>query len=59
MTGNQRLKVELRGDERDYFRSGYLPEFQFPEPFRCTFPNGWADVAKQEGFELPKEAQKQ
>ncbi len=27
---------------------------QFPEPFRPLFPNGWPDVAKREGFELPK-----
>jgi hypothetical protein len=26
----------------------------FPEAFRSIFPNGWADVAEREGFELPK-----
>jgi len=26
----------------------------FPEDFRAIFPNGWADVAEREGFELPK-----
>jgi hypothetical protein len=37
-------------------QSGYLPECKFPDAFRCTFPNGWADVAEREGFELPKES---
>jgi hypothetical protein len=30
----------------------------FPEAFRPLFPGGWADLAKAEGFELPKEFQK-
>lgn len=30
----------------------------FPEAFKPLFPNGWADLAKAEGFELPKEFQK-
>ena len=30
----------------------------FPEAFKPLFPNGWADLAKAEGFELPPEFQK-
>jgi hypothetical protein len=30
----------------------------FPSAFRPLFPNGWADVAKREGFELPQEPEK-
>ncbi len=30
----------------------------FPEAFRPLFPGGWADLAKAEGFELPKEFEK-
>ncbi|MSU56936.1 MAG: hypothetical protein EXS35_01925 [Pedosphaera sp.] len=30
------------------------PHF-FPEVFRPLFPKGWVDLAKREGFELPKE----
>lgn len=30
----------------------------FPEAFRSIFPNGWTDLAKREGFELPKSFQK-
>ncbi len=29
----------------------------FPGIFRPLFPNGWDDVAKREGFELPKETE--
>lgn len=29
----------------------------FPPAFRPFFPNGWSDVAQQEGFELPEEPQ--
>jgi hypothetical protein len=29
-----------------------------PAAFKTLFPNGWADLAKAEGFELPKEFQK-
>jgi hypothetical protein len=31
----------------------------FPGTFRPIFPNGWADVAKREGFELPAESEKE
>ena len=29
----------------------------FPGAFRPLFPNGWADVAEREGFELPKKTE--
>jgi hypothetical protein len=29
----------------------------FPTKFLSVFPNGWTDVAKREGFELPRESQ--
>ncbi len=29
----------------------------FPLPFLLAFPNGWADVAKREGFQLPEQPQ--
>jgi hypothetical protein len=29
----------------------------FPRAFQILFPNGWADVAEREGFELPRESQ--
>jgi hypothetical protein len=32
--------------------------WQFPEAFRPVFPGGWPDVAKREGFDLPKEFKK-
>jgi hypothetical protein len=35
---------------RDVLKGGW-----FPPAFRPVFPNGWADVAKREGFELPPE----
>ena len=31
----------------------------FPKAFLPLFPNGWADVAEREGFEIPTEPQKQ
>ncbi len=34
-----------------------LSQYPFPNAFLPVFPNGWADVAKREGFELPKESQ--
>jgi len=62
LVGNeQRLKAEISGPEQHwgYYpppNSGYYPEFDLPETFRPIFPNGWADVAKREGFELPQES---
>ena len=32
---------------------GFLLDVGFAPAFRPVFPNGWADVAQQEGFELP------
>ncbi len=34
-----------------------LSECWFPTPFLPLFPNGWADVAKREGFQLPQGSQ--
>ena len=34
------------------------PGQPFPEAFLPLFPNGWPDLAKHEGFELPKEFRK-
>jgi hypothetical protein len=67
LVGNeQRLKAEISGPERiahwGYHPgpySGYYPEFDLPETFRPIFPNGWADVAKREGFELPEDSPEQ
>ena len=50
----QRLKGEILARN---VRSGYLPEFAFPAAFKPIFPNGWADVAKRESFELPDQPQ--
>jgi hypothetical protein len=54
-----RLKVEI-WEPGGGPNSGYLPQPQnnFPRPLLAIFPNGWADVAKREGFELPEESQK-
>lgn len=41
----------VSGDLAQYLRS-------FPDALRPIFPNGWADVANREGFELPEEPQK-
>lgn len=55
--GNElRLKVEIQDSNGSSI--GKLPKLKFPRPFRPLFPNGWADVAEREGFELPKEPQK-
>ena len=34
-----------------------ISEEPFPRAFLPVFPNGWADVAKREGFELPQKLQ--
>jgi hypothetical protein len=52
----QRLEFQLRspsGIDGPYS----LPAHALPSAFLPIFPNGWADVAKREGFELPMEAQ--
>lgn len=33
-----------------------LSKYRFPKEFLAVFPNGWADIAKREGFELPEES---
>ena len=54
----QGLKVEIREQGRS--RSSYLPmaNKDFPKALRLIFPNGWAEVANREGFELPRRAPK-
>lgn len=57
MVGSERrLKAETQG--RWGVGSGYLPGAGFPKPLRTIFPNGWADVAQRERFELPPEPPK-
>lgn len=34
-----------------------LSKYGLPKEFVPAFPNGWADIAKREGFELPQESQ--
>ncbi len=67
LAGNeQRLKVEMfAGTQQQQPNERYGSAWasvssggNFPPAFRPIFPNGWADVAKREGFELPEEAQK-
>ena len=51
--GNKQL---LKFQERD--DGHWVPiRIGFPTIFRSLFPNGWADVAEREGFELPKETE--
>lgn len=57
------LKVEIFEGAKQADRYGgrwasVSPGGNFPPAFRPVFPNGWADVAEREGFELPKEPQK-
>jgi hypothetical protein len=56
--GQPRLKVELRGNKSTF--SNYLPlqNNYLPGALRQIFPNGWADLAEREGFELPAEYEK-
>jgi hypothetical protein len=59
----QRLKIQLNQESRNSRsedlwlgpKKGFAP---FPRAFRILFPNGWADMAEREGFELPAEDQK-
>jgi len=54
--GNEpRLKAEVE-DRKFGTLSGFLPHCYFPADFLPIFPNGWADVAEREGFELPKQS---
>ena len=51
----QRLEFELRYPSRT--NGPYsLSDHALPGEFLPIFPNGWADVAKREGFELPEES---
>jgi len=62
------VKRYVDGDGQVWFGKpgggGRAPQYDlslrssFPVMFRPIFPNGWADVAKQEGFELPEESRK-
>ena len=62
--GEARLTVEVslpnvRGGFRPRDLLNSFGEFvPFPEVYRIVFPNGWADVAKREGFELPADSEK-
>jgi hypothetical protein len=62
LAGNeQRLKVQIQdkwGDAspRDLWRGPYHG-VTFPDVLWPIFPNGWDDVAKREGFELPEKPQ--
>jgi hypothetical protein len=64
LAGNeQRLKwgvFRTIGTQQDWLYAGLRdlsPASFFPPAFRPIFPDGWADVAKEEGFELPEESQ--
>lgn len=52
-----RLNVEVR--RMGGIMSTDVSPYQFPGPFRAIFPGGWPDVAKREGFDLPKEFNKE
>lgn len=52
--GNQpRLSFAIRS-HGNAFGTDVAPEQPFPEAFLPLFPNGWSDLAKREGFEMPK-----
>jgi hypothetical protein len=57
LVGNEpRLKVQIHhGTAGTYWED--LSKRRLPAVFLPIFPNGWADVAKREGFEMPKESQ--
>jgi hypothetical protein len=57
--GDQEVLKAYAGTEDEVARARgeKIAEYNFPTLFRPIFPNGWADVAKREGFELPKESQ--
>ena len=62
LVGNeQRLKcptsARWHAHQSGDLMAGRLIGVFFPQTFRPIFPNGWADVAKREGFELPEESQ--
>lgn len=49
----QVLKASVRPQNQTFNR---IPQLSFPQAFLPLFPNGWADVAEREGFELPEES---
>lgn len=52
--GNQtRLNYAVRS-HGNAFATDVSPEQPFPEAFLPIFPSGWTDLAKREGFDLPK-----
>ncbi|MBI3850384.1 MAG: hypothetical protein HY298_08860 [Verrucomicrobia bacterium] len=57
----QRLKFQIENDNGRGVTVSYdlpsEPQWNFPRAFRPLFPNGWADVAQREGFELPEKPQ--
>jgi hypothetical protein len=63
MTNNEsRLKIQLNPGTRnatseDLWLGPKKGLASFPRAFQILFPNGWADVAQREGFELPRESQ--
>jgi hypothetical protein len=62
LAGNeQRLKVQIQWhDGATQSQDLWLGPpwgIDFPEVFRSIFPNGWVDLAKREGFELPEKSQ--
>jgi hypothetical protein len=55
--GDDRLSLETK-QAGNTMRTDVSPWQPFPEAFLPLFPGGWADLAKREGFELPKSFQK-
>jgi hypothetical protein len=58
----QRLKIQVplptgTSSSHDLLDEHYGKFRGFPRAFLPLFPKGWADVAKRDGFELPKEPQ--
>jgi hypothetical protein len=52
-----RLGLEVKSSGNS-MATDVSPHQPFPEAFLPLFPNGWPDLAKREGFELPKEFSK-
>jgi hypothetical protein len=63
MAGNEpRLKIQVNPKTRnarseDLWLGDKKGLASFPRAFQILFPNGWADVAQREGFELPRDSQ--
>jgi hypothetical protein len=64
LVGNeQRLNTETSYDDRPATETVSQPLYNhdriaYPRNFHFIFPNGWADVAQREGFELPPSPEK-